>query len=150
MRALEVPVLWLLVAVGSGCAAARGAGPTGQPEEAAVADLERARFAAMVGKDTASLRRYLASDLVYTHSSGAVESRDEFLAHLAGGQLSYGSIEPAELRVRVVDETAIINGRAELVVGSDRFAVRYLDVWVRRDGRWQMIAWQSTRLPQVP
>jgi hypothetical protein len=150
MRALVGSVLFVLVAAASGCASARGAGAGGQPEEATVANLERARFAAMVAKDTAALGRYLASDLVYTHSNGAVETRDELLAHLASGQLRYGSIEPAEVRVRVLEQTAIINGRAELVVGSDRFDIRYLDVWVVRDGRWQMIAWQSTRLPQGP
>lgn len=26
-------------------------------------------------------------------------------------------------------------------------ALRFTNVWIRRDGRWQMVAWQSTRIP---
>ena len=28
-----------------------------------------------------------------------------------------------------------------------QFGVRYTDVYLRRSGRWQLLAWQSTRLP---
>ena len=115
--------------------------------EATIAGLERERFAAVVARDTARLRQYLADDVTYTHSSGATETRDEFLSHLSWGRSDYRSIEPTELRVRVVGETAVIEGRARLVVGEDRFMLRFIDVWARRNGRWQMIAWQSTRLP---
>jgi hypothetical protein len=115
--------------------------------EATIASLERGRFAAVVARDTAKLRQYLADDMTYTHSSGATETRDEFLSHLAGGRYDYRSIEPTELLVRVIGETAVIEGRARLVVGEDRFMLRFIDVWARRNGRWQMIAWQSTRLP---
>ena len=27
------------------------------------------------------------------------------------------------------------------------FGVRFTDVYARRDGRWQMVTWQSTKLP---
>lgn len=28
-----------------------------------------------------------------------------------------------------------------------RADMRFTNVWVRRDGRWQMVTWQATRLP---
>jgi hypothetical protein len=28
------------------------------------------------------------------------------------------------------------------------FGVRFTDVYVNKDGQWQMVAWQSTRLPE--
>ena len=27
------------------------------------------------------------------------------------------------------------------------FKIRYTDVWVNRGGKWQMVAWHSTRVP---
>ena len=47
--------------------------------------------------------------------------------------------------------TAIVNGEAKLSVTTDgktnSFSLRYTDVWVMRDNKWQMVSWQSTRLP---
>lgn len=112
-----------------------------------IAALERARFAAMVAGDTVALRRYLGADLTYTHSSGATETRAQFLQHLATGQLHYRRIDPEDLQVRVLGQAAIITGRAYLVLAADSFTIRFTDVWSRADGRWRMVAWQSTRMP---
>ncbi|MBA3888318.1 MAG: nuclear transport factor 2 family protein, partial [Acidobacteria bacterium] len=35
-----------------------------------------------------------------------------------------------------------------LVAGKEsRTHMRFTNVWVQRGGRWQMVAWQSTRMP---
>ena len=31
--------------------------------------------------------------------------------------------------------------------GENVLKLSFLDVWQKRNGKWQMIAWQSTRLP---
>jgi hypothetical protein len=45
----------------------------------------------------------------------------------------------------------VITGMARtiaLVAGRESSTVlRYTDLWVERNGRWQMVAWQSTRIP---
>jgi hypothetical protein len=47
--------------------------------------------------------------------------------------------------------TAIVSGTMTVTVmaSGERQVnpLRFLDVWVRRDGAWQMVAWQSTRRP---
>jgi hypothetical protein len=57
-----------------------------------------------------------------------------------------------EQKARVYGEVVLINGRASVVVinegaAEQSFEIVYTDAFVKRDGRYQMIAWQSTRLP---
>jgi hypothetical protein len=39
---------------------------------------------------------------------------------------------------------AMVNGQK----GENVLKLSFLDVWQKRGGKWQMIAWQSARLPQ--
>jgi len=120
-------------------------------EQAEVRQIESRRFEAIVRGDFAELDRILADDLTYTHSSGRLETKAQFLAALQSG-LRFEAIEPEEVLVRVYGDAGVATGRAQMRVRSqDRqssFAVRFTTVYVRREGRWQMVAWQSTRLPE--
>lgn len=112
--------------------------------------LESRRLRAMMDANTAVLDRILADDLTYTHSNGAVDTKASFLAALKSGKLTYESVTTHEVRVRVHGESAVVTGRGAMKVkAGDReldMAVRFTDVYAKRDGRWQMIAWQSTRI----
>ena len=110
------------------------------------------RFAAMMRADTAALRSRLADDLAYTHTTGARQDKTEFLRTLASGQLRYRNITPTERTVRFLGaDGAVIVGRSNMQVESGgqvlAFAIRYLAVYRRVAGEWQLVAWQSTRLP---
>ena len=127
------------------------AAPAGSADQ--VRKLEESRFAAMVRGDVAALGPMLADDLTYGHSSGELETKTQFLQSLSSGNLRYRAIRPQKIDVRAYGDFAVVNGLAEVeaTAGSENLAVtlRYTDVYVLRDGRWQMIAWQSTRLPQA-
>jgi ketosteroid isomerase-like protein len=131
-----------------------GRGVFAQLPEADVRAADAQRFAAMVARDRAALERLLADDLTYTHSTGQVESKAQFLESLASGALIYRSIEPEEVAVRVYGETAVVTGRAVMRVENRGQAlvlpVRFTSVYVRREGLWRLAAWQSTRLPEPP
>jgi uncharacterized protein (DUF885 family)/ketosteroid isomerase-like protein len=113
--------------------------------------VERRRFAAMVAQDTKALEPMLAEELRYVHSTGQVESKAQFLETIRSGRLRYLSIEVRELDVRRHGDTAIITGliSAQGATGSAPvdLELRYTDAYVNRAGRWQLLAWQSTRLP---
>ncbi len=114
-----------------------------------IRQLEGRRLRAMMDADTAALDRILGDDLTYTHSNGAVDTKASFLAALKSGKLKYESVT-TDGQVRVQGDTAVVTGRGAMKVrAGDReldMAVRFTDVYVKRDGRWQMIAWQSTRI----
>lgn len=139
-----------LATVGVAQTASREAGRASQTERQLI-DTERQRFAAMVAADIGALERLLADELTYTHTTGTTDSKAELLASLSSGTLKYLSIEPQEMRARPYGEAGVVTGRAAMKVraGGQELALRiaFTDVYVRRDGRWQMVAWQSTRLP---
>ena len=109
------------------------------------------RFRLMTGGDLAALAPMLAGDLVYVHSDGALENKEQFLARLRSGGMRYRAIEAQETEVRVEGRTAIVTGIASMAVtmnGTDRdIRLRYTSVYRLSGGRWLLTNWQSTRLP---
>lgn len=113
--------------------------------------LERRRFAAMVAVDTAVLGELLGERLRYCHSNGSCESKSQFLEALASGQTRYRAIEVLELEPRVVGTAVVAHGRAA-ITGESRgqalqFQIMFTDVYESSPTGWQLVAWQSTRLP---
>ena len=120
--------------------------------ELEIQQMESRRFQAMVKVDTHELNRILADDLTYTHSNGEVDSKAQLIASLNSGERKYESIQPEDVKVRVYKEAAVITGRASMKTkskGKDySFQIRFIDVYVKKGKSWQMVAWQSTRLPE--
>ncbi len=112
---------------------------------------EDRRFAAMVHADTSALASLLAPDLTYTHTDGAQNTEAELLQLLGSGTLRYASIAPEAREVRVVGSSAVVTGRSAMRVEASgqvrAFRIRYLAVYRRGARGWELIAWQSTRLP---
>jgi ketosteroid isomerase-like protein len=118
----------------------------------AVFAAEDARFAAMVAADPEAMRRWFADDLLYVHSTGVVEDRDQLIASIVGRKLQYLAIEPSERRVVFQGaDAAFVHGVAHIKARSgDKaldFQARYLAVYDLQDGAWRLRAWQSLRLP---
>jgi ketosteroid isomerase-like protein len=125
--------------------------PTGA--EADVLRTDDRRFDAMRRGDWAALDAALAEDLTYVHSTARLESKAEHVDNLRAGKPHYRGIAPRERRVRVHGGVGVVNGVSEMHVERDgkeqRFTVRYLAVYTMAAGHWRMIAWQSTRQPDV-
>jgi hypothetical protein len=120
--------------------------------EDAVLAAEDARFAAMVAADPEAMRRWLADDLVYVHSTGVVEDREQLIASIVGRKLQYLAIESSERRVVFQGaDAAFVHGvaRIEAKLGGRalEFPARYLAVYGLEGGAWRLRAWQSLRLP---
>ena len=120
--------------------------------EQQILQLEQQRMHAMMDADAETLNRVLADDLTYIHTTAALDSKESFIGALSSGALNYESIASTEAQVRVYGDTAVVTGNGDVRVTSNgrqnRFSIRYTDVYAQRDGRWQMVAWQATRMPQ--
>jgi len=115
-----------------------------------VLDLERVRFAADLRADAAALDTLLADDVVYVRSSGAVDTKAQYIRSLgASGPYALDSLVPGDLSVRVYGQAAVVTGRllVKLRAQPAPYALRFTDVWERRNGRWQLVVFQATRLP---
>jgi len=109
------------------------------------------RFQAMVDADVKALEGMLAEELNYGHTTGWTETKQQFLATVGSGKLDYLSITPAEVRVRIYGNVAVMTGLADLRGRLDdrevSISIRFLDVSRQYGDTWQLVAWQSVRLP---
>lgn len=111
--------------------------------------LERDWCTSSVKRDSAILGRILADDYTGVGSRGAKETKAEALASLKDMTSSVDVCVDTDLKVRVYGDAAVVTGLATRsgtnkgVAFKDR---QYLwtDTFVRRDGRWQCVASQST------
>lgn len=117
-----------------------------------VMELDRRRMQAMAEKDIAGLNELLASDLVYTHSSARIDTKQSLIGNMQSGATVYSHVEPTDVMAQDCGDAVVLTGVARIGVTSGgkamKFAVRFTDVYARRGGQWQMVAWQSTRLPE--
>jgi hypothetical protein len=107
-----------------------------------------------VKADAAALGKLLDDGLEYVHSSGELDSKQSFIDSLTSGRRDYVSTVADIESVRVMGDVAVIRGNARVTVadnGQSRdLHIGYTDVWLWKNGRWQMTAWRSTRLPDSP
>ena len=144
LAALTLAAVGLGAAV-SGCRAI-------PPGSETLQQVEERRFAAMVAQNMPALEPMLAEELNYTHSSGSVETKPQFLETIRTGRLRYEALEIKHLDVRQYGNVALLTGRAaaRVQLGGGQPQVldlRFTDAYVHRDGHWQLVAWQSTRIP---
>ena len=109
--------------------------------------LEDRRIEAMIKGDVKALEEILADDLIYTHTTARLDTKASFIEAIASGRSNYKSVERKDVEVRDLGDTAVVTGQARFHVGNNKFEARFIDVYAKRDGAWQMVAWQSTRLP---
>lgn len=119
--------------------------------ERAIIDLDRKRMRAMVAKDIETLESLLADDLIYTHSSARLDTKRTLIQGMVAGTTVYTGVKPSDVKAQDLGDTVVLTGIAHIEVVSNgtpnAFGVRFTDVYTRRDDRWQMVTWQSTRLP---
>jgi ketosteroid isomerase-like protein len=112
---------------------------------------EKKRFEVTVKGDYKALDALLAEDLIYVHSNGNVDNEKTFLEGLTSGRSKYLSIEPLEMNARALGDFVFVDGRGKFQVQSNGqvndLLLTYLDVWVKRNGTWQMVHWHSARMP---
>ena len=116
-----------------------------------VIDLDRQRMSAMAQKDIATLNKLIADDLVYTHSSARLDTKQSLIGAMESGETVYTAVVPSDVKAQDLGDTVVLTGNARISVNSGgnamNFGVRFTDVWVNKSGQWQMVAWQSTRTP---
>ncbi len=118
----------------------------------AIIDLDRRRMDALCKQDIPTLNALLADDLVYTHSSARVDTKQSLIGGIEAGTTVYTSIETSDVQAQAFGDAVVLTGVARIsVMSSGRptsFGIRFIDVYANKGGQWQMVAWQSTRLPE--
>ena len=140
----------IIIAISLACCLTTAKAQTTGGAEKEIRDLEALRFHAMEKADVETLDRIMSDDLIYTHSSGLRQTKFDVIGILGSSEMKYESITPSGVQVRVYNNTAIVAGRATVHIKAhgekESFEICYLDVYAKQEGRWQMVAWQSSRI----
>jgi Domain of unknown function (DUF4440) len=132
----------VLVVIGTAC---------GSPEANRLRATERERLRALVEADVARARPLHADDFQLINPLCGELSKEQYLEGIGSGQLDYLFWEPDSIAVRLYGDAAVIRYRSQLeivVQGSHVPRPRYwhADIYERREGRWQVVWSQATRI----
>jgi len=153
MTLLPMTALSLALAATAGAA---------EPPAPAAAELRRLLDAFLAGASTNGADvhdRFWAEDLVYTSSSGRRVGKADILTDVRSSPAARPedprSVYSAEdVRIRQYGDTAVVAFRLVATTTEDGKTERadYFNTgtFVHRDGRWQAVAWQATRIPPSP
>lgn len=137
-----IRALRLFVAVACLHAAAAVAGPKEEVDAA-----EDARYKVMAEGDRVGLAAALADEFQYHQPSGIVTGKAAYIEQVTGGGVKIFGAERYDVAIHVYGDTATAMGstKVDVEIKGKRmlFDLRYLNVWVHRDGRWQLAARQS-------
>lgn len=108
---------------------------------------EQGRQAALKG-DTSFLEKYLADDYVGIGGNGQFRTKAEAIESYKSGALKYEAIDVRNQKIRTYGDTAIVNSEASVRLTLDGKPIsgdyRTTFVYVKRQGNWKQVAFQST------
>ncbi|APV48723.1 hypothetical protein BWI17_02910 [Betaproteobacteria bacterium GR16-43] len=106
---------------------------------------------AIVRKDRAAIESNMAEDFRQIDGAGNVETKKSFVDDLVSPQLTIDPYKVEEFDVRLYGDTALLSGRTRMTGKYDGkpFAshYRYIDIYVKRDGRWRIVSVQISKIP---
>jgi hypothetical protein len=105
---------------------------------------------AYLKRDGAALDRVLADEYVFTNDQGKVVNKAATLAMFASGERTISSYNIDDAQVFVYNGAAVMiyhyTSKEQYKGRADDGQYRLTRVFVRRSGRWQIVAGQETRV----
>jgi ketosteroid isomerase-like protein len=143
-RAIAVaPFLLLLLVASSAAQRVRS-------DQEILMQLERDWDAAFHRQDASFIEGILADEFIATYDDGSRADKARELALAASFSQKVDSSRLDEFIIKIYGDTAVVWFTLHLVGPSQgrqvELTLRYIDVWVLRDGRWKCVASQSTRV----
>ena len=112
--------------------------------EQEVMQLENERIPALLKGDSAFIERAYADDYIVTGANGVVRDKAQLIADMKSGAQTFESMTNDVAKVRVYGDTAIVTGRntqkGQYKGQPSLSPTAFTRVYVRRDGRWQLVA----------
>ena len=108
---------------------------------------------AVAQRDVTSLKALYTERFTHTHGSGKVDGRDARIVSLLANDPTVEMRTDHELAVETYDgDVAVVRGKGPIlnVKENQLYQFRWVQVLLKRDGRWEMAVSQATRLPDAP
>ncbi|MBC7554248.1 MAG: nuclear transport factor 2 family protein [Taibaiella sp.] len=105
---------------------------------------------ALLDRDTVTLNRLVSDSILYGHSNGWTETKQEMKDDLYNNKLVYLGIRHTERNIKIDGNTAAVRTTSNieaLLTGKDQeFKLKVLQVWVWKNKNWELFARQSAPL----
>jgi ketosteroid isomerase-like protein len=116
----------------------------------AVLSIEKEMLNALLKGDASANERYLADTYTFTSPDGEVSNKAQSVADLKSGDLKFESATLDDPKVSVYGDTAIVTFNSTdkgTYKGKDISGkTRWTDVFVKRNGKWQIVASHGSRI----
>ena len=119
-------------------------------DQQVLVELERSWNAAFHRQDARFIETLLADEFIATYGDGARGDKAKELSLAREFNQQVDSTKLDDFIVKIYRDTAVV-WFTQILVGPvqgvpTEVRYQYMDVWVIRDGRWQCVASQSTRI----
>ncbi len=123
--------------------------------EKEIRQLENDIFAAIQQKNTKKLEAILADDFVYRNPLAGEISRAAFLDEVRDIPVNIIAVWSEDIKANVYGDVAVLTGTQKAKTQNDRgkeevSATAFIDIFVRRTGRWQLALAHGVYLPAKP
>lgn len=140
----------IVAALTVSCAAVAHSQSPSTALEDSVRAVEMARGRALTSADTTALSHMIAEEFVEISRLGQLRYKADNMREIASGDLKLTSVHYDSMAVRIYGDVAVLRGIADNVGTYRGFPftgkIRYMRVFVRRDGRWQAVAMEQTSM----
>ena len=110
--------------------------------------LEKVWNDAYVRADADALEQLCADDLVVTMTDMVVLNKRSSIAILRSGKVKFERYETSDLGIYVYDRAAVVTGRLQRTRSVQGREVndewRFTKVYIRRGGKWLVVAWHAS------
>ena len=105
---------------------------------------------ALVAKDSVALSKVLADDVTYGHTNAMIQTKAELIRDVVSLVQDYKSIEPSDMKIRLYDNTAIVNMNSKVVMNYQsqplELSMKITFTWIKKDKDWQLVARQAVKI----
>ena len=112
-------------------------------------EIERQLAATWKRGDCDAWGAMLAPEWSVIHITGNIMTKPQALEMCRTQKTPLESLASDELSVRSFGDAAVVTGRTSATAGGDTretITLRFTDVFIRREGRWQVVASHATRI----
>lgn len=112
-------------------------------EEEEIEQIEHELVGAFLKRDIKALDRILADEFIITDPHGPSFTKEQYLADLDAARVSFKSLVIDEIEVRVIENTAVVTGKATAdgrsQDGPYKGQYSFMDVYLRKSSGWQAV-----------
>jgi ketosteroid isomerase-like protein len=122
--------------------------------ERQVRDAEAARLKAFLDHDVTAMAAVLADEMVHVTSDRRTRNKTQFMDDFVSRPTAFSQFVTDDMEVIVAGDVAVARGRYHNLVAQRSYGTplkyaRFLRVWVKRNGAWQLLSHQATEVAQA-